>query len=258
VEQFARTIHNPPFGLKDLELLTLEAEAWALAARSDVGIRLLAEVYNLSSRYMAYRDRAGEAVPVAERYFDVVHEKPRDGRTQDKWLGLKLIIATARLDVPGLTNPRRGLEELRWIFPHTCGTRHEVVALSKISEMLLRQGAQDEALKVSREASQVATSDEDAGSARGDHAIQLIQSGRYNEGIPLLSSGRAGDWYRLVETSLWKAEALIALGEKTEAERALAQAQSDLALYEMTPLQPRLDGLQARLLHGEPVADGLG
>jgi hypothetical protein len=121
--------------------------------------------------------------------------------------------------------------------------------------MLLRQGAQDEALQVSEEGYRVALNDEDAACARGEHGIQLIRSGRYAEGLPLLSSGRSDDRYRLVETSLWKVEALVGLGEKSEAERWLTRAQSDVAKYEMTPLQPRLDALQARV-HGVLLADG--
>ena len=121
--------------------------------------------------------------------------------------------------------------------------------------MLLRQGAQDEALQVSEAAYRVALNDEEAACARGEHGIQLIRSGRYEEGLPLLSTGYARDWNRLVETSLWKAQALVGLGEKAEAERWLTRAQSDLGKYEMTPLQPRLDALQARV-HGVPLAEG--
>ena len=257
VERFARTLHDPPFGLKDLELLTLRAEAWALAARgAAAGTGLLAEVYGLSSRYLAYRDRAGEAVAAAGRYFDLVPGEPRDGPARAAWLKLRLGTATARLHVPGrATTPRRCLEELRRVLPHARGTRYEAEALSRIAEMLRRQGARDEALRVSEEAHRAAMNDEDAASARGEHGIQLVRSGRFAEGLPLLSAGRAGDWYRLVETWLWEAEALAGLGEEAEAGRRLARAQSDLGLYEMTPLQPRLDALRARL-DGEPLADG--
>ena len=259
VERFARAVYDPPFGLKDLELLTLRAEAWALAARgAAAGTGLLAEVYGLSSRYLAYRDRAGEAVAAAGRYFDLVPGTPPPGRPAARaaWLKLRLGTATARLHVPGrATTPRRCLEELRWVLPHARGTRYEAEALSRIAEMLLRQGARDEALRVSEEAHRAAMNDEDAACARGEHGIQLVRSGRFAEGLPLLSAGRAGDWYRLVETRLWEAEALAGLGEEAEAGRRLARAQSDLGLYEMTPLQPRLDGLRARL-RGEPLADG--
>jgi transcriptional regulator with XRE-family HTH domain len=235
VEQFARTLLDPPFGLKDLELLTLQAEAWTLAARSSaVGIRLLAEVYGLSSRHLAYRDRAGESVAAAERYFDLVPDEPRDPRTQAAWLELRLGTATTRLHVPGRTTPKRCLEELRWILPHARGTENESDALIKISEVLLQQGAQDEALSGLRRRVSGGHNDEEVTWARGNHGIQLIRSGRYEEGLPLLSTGYAGDWYRLVDTSLWKAEALVGLGEKAEAERWLTRAQSDLAKYEIT------------------------
>ena len=43
VYQFKQTLWDPPFGLKDLELLALEAEAWTLAVQSTVGVRLLSE-----------------------------------------------------------------------------------------------------------------------------------------------------------------------------------------------------------------------
>jgi transcriptional regulator with XRE-family HTH domain len=198
--QFVWTIFNPPFGLKDLELLTLEAEAWTLAARSSAaGIPLLAKVYYQSSRYLSYRGRLSEAVATAERYFDLVPDEPRDRHAQAAWLALQLDTATASLLAPGGTNLRRYLEELRWILPHACGTRNEAKALIKISEVLLQQGAQDEALQASEEGYRVAINDEEVAWARGNHGIQLIRSGRYEEGLPLLSTGRRATgigWWR--------------------------------------------------------------
>ena len=58
-----------------------------------------------------------------------------------------------------------------------------------------------------------------------------------------------------METSLWRAEALAGMGERAEAQRWLTQAQADLTRYEITPLQPRLNALQARL-YGEPMPSG--
>ena len=103
------------------------------------------------------------------------------------------------------------------------------------------------------EAARRTISEEYAAWVQGEVGIHLIRSERYAEGLALLSTGGQRDWYRLVETWLWKAEALLGMGERAEAQRWLTQAQADLTRYEIAPLQPRLNTLQARL-QGEPAS----
>lgn len=250
VQQFTRTLYDPSFELKDLELLGMQAEAWALAAQSFAGVHLLAKVYASSYHYLAYHDRYAEAAAVAERYFDLLHEQTLDFRSQVSWQAIRLGAVTDRWKAGGRTTPKSCLEELKAILPLTRGNWNEPDALYRIADILLWQGAQDEALRVSEEAYQAAArnmGNVESEWFRGGMGILLIQSGRFAEGLPLLSTGRPGDWYRLVETSLWKAEAFLGLGKSTEAETWLARAQFDLTTYEMNSLQSRLDALKARL-----------
>lgn len=250
VHQFAQTLCDPPFGLKDLELLILRAEAWTLAARSVAGMRLLTDVYALTYNHLSYQDRFVEAVVVSEHYFDLMPTKIPDLCSQLEWQSIRLSVVLDRLQTGGRTTPKQCLKELGRVLPLTKGTRNEPDALYKISQILLRQGAYDEAIQAAEEASQAAArnmGDEGGEWFRGGMGVQLIRAGRFAEGLPLLSTGCSGDWYRLVETSLWKAEALLGLGEKEDAEHWLARAQSELITYEISPLQPRLDALKARL-----------
>ena len=250
VERYTQTLYEPPFGLKDLELLTLQQRAWPLASQSARGLRVLANTYAVSSSYLSYRDRYREVIATTERYFEIAPLQSLDGHARLTWMSMHLIATRNSVRVPGLTTPKQRLDELRRLLPLARGTRNEVTALHMISEALLQQGVQEEALQVSAEACQAAQKtqgDERVTWAWGEMGIQLIRCGRYAAGLSLLSTGGEKDWYRLVETSLWKAEALIGLDEKTEAQRWLMQAQADLTHYEMTPLQPRLNALQARL-----------
>ena len=257
VHQFAQTLSDPPFDLKDLQLLSLRAEAWTLVSRSGRGMRLLADIYALTYNHLVYQDRFVEAATVSEHYFDLMPEKMPDLCSQLEWQSIRLAAAMNRRQPTGRTSPKQRLKELRAILPLTRGTRNEPDALYKISQMLLLQGDYNEAIRLAEEAYKTATKnmgDECGEWFRGGVGVQLIRTGRFAEGLPLLSTGRSGDWYRLVETSLWRVEAFLGLGEKENAECWLAQAQSELVTYEIRPLQPRLDTLKARL-HGERKAE---
>ena len=250
IERFARTLYEPPFGLKDLELLTLQAAAWALAARGAASHCALSEVYALNSQFLSYRDRHRETAAAAERYFDIVPRPSLERCGPTAWVSQRLEAISSRLAAGGQAAPKRCLAELRRALPLARNTINESTALMIISEALQQQGLWEEALRAAAEAYQAAQrtlSEEKAAWVRGVMGIQLICSKRYAEGLPLLSTGGQGDWYRLVETSLWRTEALSGLGEREEAQRWLTQAQADLTRYEITPLQPRLDALQARL-----------
>ncbi|MGC4045219.1 MAG: helix-turn-helix transcriptional regulator [Armatimonas sp.] len=254
LDRFGSNRINPPFALKDLEMLTLQADAWKLAARSTAGACLLSRVYAQSAYYLSYRDRDKETIAAVERYFQLIPvNPPGDDRKMAINLRLTALVAMwERFHNPGRITNQQALKEFQRLLPHTEGTMHESYALSLISESLLRQDAQDEAFQMSEEAYQAAQrniGDEHARWVHGIKGTHLIRAGHYEEGLCLLSTGRPGDWYRLVETWLWKAEAFLGMGERSEAERTLAKAQSDLSLYEMTPLQPRLNALQARV-HG--------
>jgi transcriptional regulator with XRE-family HTH domain len=260
MEQCARTFYEPPFGLKDLELLALRSQAWTLAAHSEIGVRLLAKVYALTCKFCSYRDRYREAISAAERYFELAPEITADRHGQSEWFIIRLATVTNCMHTLGSASPKRSLDELQRILPLARGARYESGTLLRISEALLLQGAQEEALRLSEEAclaAQRIQGEEEAQGIRGWQGILYIRCGRYAEGLPLLSNGKAGDRYRLVETSLWRAEALLGLDEKTAAQRWLTQAQADLTRYEMTPLQPRLNALQAQL-NGEPERENSG
>ena len=259
VHRFAQTLLDPPFGLKDLELLSLRAEAWTLAARSRMGMRLLTDVYALTYHNLAHQDRFVEAAAVSEHYFDLMPQKMPDLRSQLEWQSIRLSAAMDRLQTAGRPTLKQCLEELRLILPLTKGTWNEPSALHKISQILLRQESHDEAFRVAEEACQAAArtmGDEGGQWFRGAMGVQFIRAGRFAEGLPLLSTGRPGDWYRLVETSLWKVEAFLGLGETDDATHWLTRAQSELVTYEISPLQPRLNALQARL-YGERTTKDL-
>jgi transcriptional regulator with XRE-family HTH domain len=250
VHQFKQSLNDPPFDLKDLELLTLRAEAWTWAARSRAGMRLLTDVYALNYCNLSYQDRTAEAVAIAEKYFDLMPKKTPDFRAELVWQMIWIGAAAERLYATKRTTPKQCIRELKLVLPFTRGTRNEPDALSQISEMLLLQGDHEEALQVAAEAYQSAArnmGDEGGAWFRGKMGVQLIRVGRFAEGLPLLSTGSPGDWYRLVETSLWKVEAFLGLGETKDAEYWLAQAQSELTTYDIRPLQPRLDALKAQI-----------
>ena len=252
---FSQTLYDPPFVLKDLELLSLRADAWALAARNAADPFLLAEAHLLACCFLNYRDRFHEAAEAAERYLDLTPRPALERSGAKIWVRARLTAAESRWNASEGAASSRYLEELRQTLPLARGTINESDALIKISKALHPQGFEEEALRAVAEAHGAAQRTMDGEKAewvRGAVGIQLIRSKRCAEGLPLLSTGGQGDWYRLVETSLWRVEAFIGMGEQTEAQYWLTQAQADLTRYEITPLQPRLDSLRAQL-HGEPA-----
>lgn len=250
LHRFLPTVRRPPNDLKDLELLTLQAQAWMLATRSPAGLTLLGHVYAATLDYLGFRDRYQEYMVVAGRFFELFPDIPQNGQNRDYWLSTRTFAARYRLMAGGRVNPQRSIEELRQVSAITSGTSHQPSSLQRLSEIFQQQGAYDESLQASEEsfgAAQRNMGDEYAGWNRGEWGICLIQAGHYEKGLSMLSTGNPGDLYRLVETSLWRAQALLGMGENREAQSWLTTAQSDLTRYDVTPLQPRLNDLQAQL-----------
>lgn len=250
LDRVQQTLCNPPFDLQDLELLALRSQAWRFATHSTTGLDLLARVYRMIYSYMGVRDRHSEAVAAAEQYLALFPERPRQGPHQSSWVLTQSYLVRDRIYAQERPASKRSVEDLHRVSDLIEGKWQQVITLAMMAAVLQHQDAHDEALQASEKAFLVAEQTmiaEHVTWHRGEWGTRLIRAGRYEQGLALLSTGHPGDWYRLVETSLWKAEAYLGMGEYREAQSSLTQAQSDLTRYEMTPLQSRLNALQAQL-----------
>ena len=131
IEQFAHTLLDPPFGLKDLELLILRAEAWAVAELGGTDASLLSSVHALNCYFLDYRDRYREASAAAERYFDHVPLPEREPRGPTIWVTVRIVGTLNDLQTGGPIGAGRCLEALRRILPLARNTVNESNALMR-------------------------------------------------------------------------------------------------------------------------------
>lgn len=232
--------------MTELLYLALEAKAWSLAAKSIQGQQMLADVYTYHAFYLEYRGRL-EYTQIAERALDLIPEKT--SKESD-------FIRAAILSAPVEQDPARAFTMLRQWLPIARKPYIKAWILSHMAICLAAQGAQEEALVLAENASQIAVYAERRGEVERRKYVQadlLLQIGRAGEAAALLIDVEADTPYFGGHLTLMQGETLLAAGEPAEARCRLQHAFQLIKTYDLTHLTDRAVSLAQQL----PSSDSL-
>jgi transcriptional regulator with XRE-family HTH domain len=249
----------------DLAYLGIEARLWPLMGRDAGAQRLLSEANAWRSFHLVQNYRYREGGRVAERALDLLPDKARP-----EWFALYAVFSLAQSLVKGSARPRpeRGLEVLRlWL---TDETKAELegwrfgsawmparvyagwAALDR-AHYLGMMGRTEEALNRIETALHVEAHTRETGAPfllELQKGRLLIQAGRASAALDVVTSERTSAANE-AQYALLRAEGLLELDSRAEAERALSDAYAwttqDGSTYWQSRLKVQADTLASRL-----------
>jgi hypothetical protein len=235
------------FQTRELELLTLRAQAWQWAAREAWGRGCLAQIDTLYSYYLSCRDRHAEARHYAHRALDLMPVARPTERFQ-----IVAGLVAARSTVYSGAKPRglRGVNELRHWFSLVHTPEIATWIRADMATYLALDGVMDSALNLLDEATQIAEDCDDADERqlrRRDKADLLIQSQRPAEALALLDVDAVTSPWMRAYFLLARVSARLALNDRMMAQDELSLAQSHIETYHLVHLRQSSESLARQL-----------
>jgi transcriptional regulator with XRE-family HTH domain len=230
--------------LGDLVFHSVERELWKAAEADPTTDPFLAMVYAYHARWLSEFGRDQEAMTVAQRALRRVSDRPQP---QDDWLNAAVTIARP-LARQGRHPQAIGL--LRDYLPRARTPWYRAWLAAELAGCLSRAGAAEAALRLSRQAAQLAR--QEAGLVewwfrRFDHAEVLLQAGQPAEALKWLPLDMGEPTTRnLAVRLLLTARTLLALGSVGEAQAYLERAGQLAESYGLTHLQEEVQAVVAQ------------
>jgi transcriptional regulator with XRE-family HTH domain len=233
--------------LVELRYLTLESQAWHLAAQGDAGrdvLRLAFHYHAIDLNSRGYED-AGRKM--AERVLELGPGTARPGLA---WVHSRTMVAAELLRTAPLGVERIAWDILRPLLDMTKHLHIQAWILSVMADCLLAQGAGEEALALGAEASRLAVRSGFAGERslrRRDQADRLLRLGRPAEALDCLEELEADTPFFGIDFALSRAETLLRLGDLSGAEDCLRRVYASIETYDLAHMRAPVDRLAARL-----------
>ena len=231
----------------DLRFLCYEAQAWRLASQGQEGRRLLAEVCAQYAAHLAGFERFREAGQYAYRALDL-HSKTAN--TDESSLRAAIIAARSDVYRGARPAPRQGLEMLQLWRSAIQRPDFEAWMLADMAEYLTLENDWESALRLRREACQVAErcdNPDELRLRRLDLAKMEVRMGSAEQGLALVALSARDTPFRRADIELLFAEGLTALEDFTGAQIWLARAQADIQAYDLVHLRARAAALEPRI-----------
>ncbi len=230
-------------GLKDLEFLILEREAWVLAVQDDTVLPLLARLYAYHAESLQNEQRWSEASPLAQRALALV---PRQAEEPDFILRAAIVSAFVAVHVGHHPSPERGIHLLRgWV---KRSTLPEYIAWmqSDISKFLMQAGQVESALELARQARLQA--DESHNPAEPylrqmDHVRLLLHAGHAHIALEQLPPPLLMEPSQYASDLIVHAEAHLQAGERSKAHDWLLQVQRLIEAHSLNHLRAQVENL---------------
>jgi transcriptional regulator with XRE-family HTH domain len=237
------------YPLFELAYLQMEADAWPLALRSEAGKQMLINTYAHHAHGFSLRERLEEAGSVAERALELMGDtlKPISF-----WMYPVFISARSRVFRGEHLAPKRGLEILRPWLSVAQWPVMQAWLLADMAKYLGLSGEPEVALTLAEEACRVAVStgnEVELCLRKWDKASLLMQAGRPGEALALVEERGAPEDqpHCHIDVSLLRAEAYMAVGDRTQASDWLQRAVTDIDTYHIEYKRPRAECLLAQL-----------
>jgi transcriptional regulator with XRE-family HTH domain len=223
----------------ELLLLTLEAQVWELAARTDPGKSLLARTYHLHGLFLDLRGRYHEAGKYTESSLALL---PRSTPLTRQGLHAVLVNAGA-LSASGRRHASRyALEQLRPYLSITPWMDMQAWLLAQIAANLTQEGRVEEGLALSRKAVQIAEKCDMPGERERryfSHGELLLEIGRPGEALELLAGIQPDNPYFDAHLTLSQGEAYAAVRDSSAAQERLTRFEELLQSYSLQALSSR-------------------
>lgn len=231
----------------DLLYLTTAAHAWEMAGQEQAGQILLAELYTNYASYIVGSRRYEEAGRYAERALDLLPP------TMSDHVAMRAALVRARAKAYRPLRPaiQSAIQTLRPWTKSDVPSRYRAWAMEGISEYLALQGAWSSAIAVCQEACQIAARSEDPADLREQRmklAKLLIRAGQPAAALPLLSYAPEDLPALQTEISLRRAEALLALGDRSEAYFLLEKVCAEIEAHDLSYLRLQIAPLQSQIV----------
>jgi len=230
--------------LIDLEMLTLERQAWVLAARQEWGRTLLARAYAIHGRHHLHQGNYWEEERASTRALDILPEKEY-GRE----FALSAAVGVAHGTTYGGKHslPRKGVEVLRHWLPNKRWQNVACWAQSEMAEYVCMMGNIEAGLAINEEARQMAKDQPVEVQQQRDfsHAYLLFHcAGKPSEALNMLPVPEGVHTASMhVETAVLRSEILTALHELGEARQSLEYTLRLMEMYPMEQYRPRTDAV---------------
>ena len=234
-------------GLKDLEFLILEREAWALATQDDRLRPLLAQLYAYHAESLQHEQRLAEAGPLAQRALALV---PRQAQEPDYIVRAAIVSAFVAVNTGPHPYPERGIHMLRrWV---QRSTTPEYVAWmqSDISKYLMQAGQVEGALALAWQARLRANESDNPNEPylrQMDYARLLLQAGRPHVALAQLPEPMLIEPAQYAYDLIVHAEAYRQAGEESKAHDWLLRSQECIEAHSLDHLRPQVEDLSQHL-----------
>ena len=259
--------HGPEAeALKELHFLTLEAQAWPMAARCGTGRQVLAEIYSYHAYHLNYCGRFTESALYADRVLELLpQEVGSPHASQSRVLaGITLAHAAVHrgkqpapqrgverwMDAARWPAPQRGVEALRRWMNAAKWPEYHAWLLSDMAAYITQDGDVESGLQLAKRAGEIA--------ARSDNPLE-----RYNRELDeaqlLLWAGRPSQALRLIQRDrphpsaahsakfqLLEVEACLGLEEPSLAHSRLQDALQLIETEALVHLSPQAQELALR------------
>jgi transcriptional regulator with XRE-family HTH domain len=230
--------------LGDLVFYCAESDLWKATGATSSTDALLARVYAYHARWLSEFGRDREAKATAQWAMRRVGAR---AQPQDDWLGAAVTLARS------LTLRGRLAEAIRLLRDHLLQARtpgYRAWLAAELAGCLSRAGAAEAALRLSRQAAQLARQEapvEEFWFRRYDHAEILLRSGQPAEALKWLPLDPEEPPTRFLAARLpLTARTLLALGSVGEAQAYLERAGQLAESYGLTHLQEEVQAVVAQ------------
>ena len=233
--------------MNDLRFLSYEAQAWRFAAQGEDGKHLLAAVCAQYAAYLAGFERFTEAGRYAYRALDL---QPKSATPDESVLRAAIIAARADVYRGVRPLPRRGLEMLRLWRSSMHRPDFQAWLLADMAEYLSLEEDWESALRLRREACQVAEACRNPNELRLrrlDLAKVEVRVGNAEQAMSLVNLSALDTPFRRADIELLFAEGLVAMKERKGAQVWFERARMDMQTYDLVHLRNRAAALEPRL-----------
>jgi transcriptional regulator with XRE-family HTH domain len=183
------TERMPEEALKELHFLTLEAQAWPLAARSEAGVQFLAKLYSYHAHLLSCYDRFSEIGYYAHLALDLC---PPEGTPSGFQTITGIAAARAAVFSGGRHTPEQGLKMLKYWLNAAPWFDFQAWILSDMAKYLAQAGYGESSLSLARQAKKISERCHpiELANRELDMAQIMIWNGQAAQALPLIHRHR--------------------------------------------------------------------
>jgi transcriptional regulator with XRE-family HTH domain len=247
LREVVRSSFQPTSALTDIAFYSLESQLRPLAARHTAARAVLAQAYVSHAQWLLFWSEDRELSTYSERATDLYDEI---GERGSGWLHSVLMSAYCASGGNRQSHPGRGVEVLRSVLPLVEDRRLQGWAYRDLGHYLGEAGAHDEALRCLDDAERRFDPHRPVVPLEALHTERagiLISAGRAEEALAVMPEPPTGAPFWEADQREIRAEALLQVGERAEAQKEVARAYDVSEEYHLEHRKPRLERLARRL-----------